>query len=195
MHTFLLIVLFEDVVESQIGVPEMYIQFQYHCRRIRPWNPKNQAYQGVTNRDRPWLVYFVPLKMRSLSDSSVTTRDEFEFGIVGFVVFGFCGFVVFGFWYDLVFWGRTSQGEVGEPQKTQPQMLAYRANFRSSGIGGAKNRSRGAQRSDWPAIHIANGWKTGECAEPPRPEHQDLKAYLAEMVAKSGGKYGNGWTW
>ena len=34
--------------------------------------------------------------MRSLSDSNVTTRDEFEFGIVGFVVFGFCGFVVFG---------------------------------------------------------------------------------------------------
>ena len=33
----------------------------------------------------------------------MTTRDEFEFGIVGFVVFGFCGFVVFGFWYDLVF--------------------------------------------------------------------------------------------
>ena len=26
----------------------------------------------------------------------MTTRDEFEFGIVGFVVLGFCGFVVFG---------------------------------------------------------------------------------------------------
>ena len=70
--------------------------------------------------------------MRSLSDSSVTTRDEFEFGIVGFVVFGFCGFVVFG--SDMISFFEVGPHRVGEPQKTQPQMLAYRANFRSSGI-------------------------------------------------------------